>query len=41
MDAMRFRPNVVISGAEAYAEDDWETVHVGKAQFSVCFLNLY
>ncbi|KAL0912300.1 hypothetical protein M5K25_018264 [Dendrobium thyrsiflorum] len=34
VDAMRFRPNLVISGAEAYVEDNWETVHIGKAQFS-------
>lgn len=34
VDAMRFRPNLVISGAEAYAEDSWTTAHIGKARFT-------
>ncbi|MEP6945745.1 MAG: MOSC domain-containing protein [Acidobacteriota bacterium] len=29
----RFRPNLVISGAEAFAEDDWKTVEIGGARF--------
>jgi len=27
----RFRPNLVVTGAEAYAEDDWKEVRVGSA----------
>ncbi|WOL18951.1 molybdenum cofactor sulfurase isoform X2 [Canna indica] len=33
VDAMRFRPNLVISGAEPYAEDAWRSLHIGKAHF--------
>jgi uncharacterized protein YcbX len=29
----RFRPNLVVSGSEAYAEDDWATVRIGDAVF--------
>lgn len=31
----RFRPNIVISGAEAWAEDGWTKIRVGKAVFRV------
>lgn len=29
----RFRPNLVISGAEPYAEDDWQTLRIGSVIF--------
>jgi len=29
----RFRPNLVVAGAEAFAEDDWKRVHVGGVTF--------
>lgn len=35
INAMRFRPNLVISRAEPYAEDTWRSLYIGKAQFSV------
>ncbi|XP_074573005.1 molybdenum cofactor sulfurase isoform X1 [Curcuma longa] len=34
INAMRFRPNLVISRAEPYAEDTWRSLYIGKAQFS-------
>ncbi|CAL9107776.1 unnamed protein product [Musa textilis] len=34
VDAMRFRPNLVISGAGPYAEDGWKSLHIGKARFT-------
>ena len=29
----RFRPNLVVSGSEAFAEDDWKTIRIGEAVF--------
>ncbi|GAB2445545.1 MOSC domain-containing protein [Nocardioides hungaricus] len=29
----RFRPNVVVSGTEAWAEDDWRRIRIGDAAF--------
>ena len=29
----RFRPNLVVTGAEAFEEDGWERVHIGDAAF--------
>lgn len=31
----RFRPNMVVSGCEPYAEDNWHTVRIGKVTFHV------
>ncbi|MGW6905440.1 MOSC domain-containing protein [Streptomyces sp. NPDC054940] len=31
----RFRPNVVVSGTEAWAEDDWSRVAIGEVTFRV------
>lgn len=33
MTTTRFRPNIVVSGSTAYAEDGWTRVHIGAAQF--------
>jgi hypothetical protein len=30
----RFRPNVVIDGADAFAEDDWKTLTIGSVRFT-------
>ncbi|HEV7701786.1 MAG TPA: MOSC N-terminal beta barrel domain-containing protein [Pyrinomonadaceae bacterium] len=29
----RFRPNLVVSGSEPFAEDDWRTARIGEAMF--------
>ena len=29
----RFRPNLVVTGSEAFAEDDWQKIRVGEAVF--------
>jgi uncharacterized protein YcbX len=31
----RFRPNVVVEGSEAWAEDDWQRVRIGEVVFRV------
>lgn len=31
----RFRPNLVVSGCEAFAEDDWREIHIGSISFRV------
>lgn len=30
VEARRFRPNIVVAGAEAFAEDDWQTLEIGE-----------
>lgn len=31
----QFRPNLVVSGAEAFAEDNWQTIRIGSVIFDV------
>jgi len=31
----RFRPNIVISGCEAFAEDDWNSIRIGGIDFDI------
>ncbi len=31
----RFRPNIVVAGAQAFAEDGWEKITIGSVQFHV------
>ena len=31
----RFRPNIVVSGAASYAEDDWKVIRIGNVVFDV------
>jgi uncharacterized protein YcbX len=35
LDMARFRPNVVIDGAEPYAEDSWSEIRIGEVAFRV------
>uniref|UniRef100_A0A1J3IJS7 Molybdenum cofactor sulfurase n=1 Tax=Noccaea caerulescens TaxID=107243 RepID=A0A1J3IJS7_NOCCA len=34
LDPYRFRPNLVISGGEPYAEDEWKTLRIGDSHFT-------
>uniref|UniRef100_A0A0E0Q1F9 Molybdenum cofactor sulfurase n=1 Tax=Oryza rufipogon TaxID=4529 RepID=A0A0E0Q1F9_ORYRU len=34
VDAMRFRPNLVISGSSPYSEDNWKKLRIGEACFT-------
>jgi hypothetical protein len=31
----RFRPNLVVSGCEPFAEDDWRRIRIGSLEFEV------
>ena len=31
----RFRPNIVVSGCESYAEDHWQKIQIGMLRFDV------
>lgn len=35
MEMLRFRPNLVIEGAEAFAEDSWKRIRIGDVEFRV------
>lgn len=33
MEMLRFRPNLVVEGAEAFAEDGWKRIRIGEIEF--------
>lgn len=35
LDMLRFRPNLVIEGSEAFAEDGWKRIRIGSLEFRV------
>ncbi|BAN47834.1 MOSC domain-containing protein [Metapseudomonas resinovorans] len=35
LEMLRFRPNLVVEGSEAYAEDGWTRIRIGGVEFSV------
>lgn len=35
LDAMRFRPNIVVSGCEAFAEDQWQAIEINGIEFDI------
>lgn len=35
LDVLRFRPNIVVSGCEAFAEDQWKTISINGIEFDV------
>ncbi|MBP8006213.1 MAG: MOSC domain-containing protein [Acinetobacter sp.] len=35
LDVQRFRPNIVISGCEAFAEDQWKQIQIGEVTFDL------
>lgn len=35
LEMLRFRPNLVIEGSEAFAEDNWKRVRIGDVEFRV------
>jgi uncharacterized protein YcbX len=35
LEMLRFRPNLVIEGSEAFAEDGWKRVRIGEVEFRV------
>nr|WP_314533770.1 MOSC domain-containing protein [uncultured Pseudomonas sp.] len=35
LEMLRFRPNLVIQGSDAYAEDSWKRIRIGEIEFRV------
>ncbi|GMG88028.1 MOSC domain-containing protein [Biformimicrobium ophioploci] len=35
VNMLRFRPNIVVQGAEPFAEDDWKKIRIGKLEMHV------
>lgn len=35
VSSLRFRPNIVISGADAHAEDGWQKIRIGEAEVAI------
>lgn len=35
LEMLRFRPNLVVSGSEAFAEDGWKRIRIGDVEFRV------
>lgn len=35
VNALRFRPNIVISGCEAFEEDQWQRIRIGNVEFEL------
>ncbi|MGA4321866.1 MOSC domain-containing protein [Ectopseudomonas hydrolytica] len=35
LSMLRFRPNLVVTGSEAYAEDGWRRIRIGEVEFEV------
>ncbi|WP_313056102.1 MOSC domain-containing protein [Pseudomonas lopnurensis] len=35
LEMLRFRPNLVVSGAQPYAEDGWKRIRIGELEFRV------
>ncbi|MCJ1464279.1 hypothetical protein MMC07_002892 [Pseudocyphellaria aurata] len=36
LSALQFRCNILITGPEAYAEDDWKSIKIGESEYYVC-----
>lgn len=35
LSPLRFRPNIVVTGCEAFAEDKWQRIRIGEVEFEV------
>ncbi len=36
ISTLRFRPNIIITGPDVYAEDDWKRIKIGEFEYHVC-----